>query len=94
MERTEEKDIEPSSIADIEARHPREYLAIRVTRVNEHDFPLEGVVLAHSLDADEVSRFARNPKNKGPIFLERSLVGTTPMSRAVEFNAMTKLMRS
>lgn len=50
-------------IEELKKRYKDEWLLIRITEVNEHDVPIEGEVLLHSKDRDEIYDAQRNMKD-------------------------------
>ena len=62
--------MKPEKIEEIRKRIKDEWLLIDVTKVNRYDEPLEGQLLAHSKDRDEI--WQRFRENKGDLLVEFS----------------------
>lgn len=46
--------MQPKSLEELHREFPDEWLLIRVTKTDRYNVPLEGVVLFHSPDRDEI----------------------------------------
>jgi len=62
--------MKPEKIEEIRKRIKDEWLLIDVTKVNRYDEPLEGQLLAHTKDRDEI--WQRFRENKGDLLVEFS----------------------
>jgi len=60
--------MKPEKIEEIRKRIKDEWLLIDVTKVNRYDEPLEGQLLAHTKDRDEI--WQRFRENKGDLLSE------------------------
>lgn len=50
-------------IEELKKRYKDEWLLIKITKVNEQNVPIEGEVLLHSKDRDEIYDAQRNMKD-------------------------------
>jgi hypothetical protein len=62
--------MKPENIEEIRKRIKDEWLLIDVTKVDKYNQPLEGQLLAHTKDRDEIWRRFR--ENKGDLLVEFS----------------------
>lgn len=64
----------PERIEEIEKRYPNEWLAILVTKVDRNDVPIEGFLLVHSPNHDEVWEKIRGHQGEVFVFFTGDLV--------------------
>ena len=62
--------MEKERIENIKNKIKDEWILIEVTKVNKYNYPVEGRLLVHTKDRDEIWRFAR--KYKGDLLIEFS----------------------
>ena len=87
----------PLDVKVIEAEYPREWVLIAVTGFDEHNFPVEGRVFAHSIRREGIGEVLKLMTRdevlaSRPLYIIKSRAGITKMGIAMEIRAMIKLM--